>query len=144
MQFRRILPAPIGGVVAVRGILSGTTLTLGLSLQRKERSLTGSDEAYFWGTTYFRIRVRIAIGQIGQRGSIMRNAQMTLDEDLVIAVDKVAKRMGTMRSAFTRDALRSALGRIRVKELERKQRDGYRRKPVKKGEFDIVPLRARV
>ncbi len=66
----------------------------------------------------------------------MRNAQMTLDEDLVIAVDKVAKRMGTMRSAFTRDALRSALGRFRVKELERKQRDGYRRKPV--------PLRARV
>ncbi len=38
----------------------------------------------------------------------MRNVQMTLDEDLVIAVDKVAKRMGTMRSAFTRDALRSA------------------------------------
>ena len=67
----------------------------------------------------------------------MKTVQMTLDTELVIAVDKAAKRMGTTRSAFTRDALRSALGRIRVKELERKQRDGYRRKPVRKGEFDI-------
>ena len=67
----------------------------------------------------------------------MKTVQMTLDKELVTAVDKVAKRIGTTRSAFTRDALRSALGRIRVKELERKQRAGYRRKPVKKGEFDI-------
>ncbi len=67
----------------------------------------------------------------------MKTVQMTLDKKLVTAVDKVAKRIGTTRSAFTRDALRSALGRIRVKELERKQRAGYRRKPVKKGEFDI-------
>ena len=67
----------------------------------------------------------------------MKTVQMTLDKELVTAVDKVAKRIGTTRSAFTRDALRSALGRIRVKELERKQRAGYSRTPVKKGEFDI-------
>ncbi len=47
----------------------------------------------------------------------MRNVQITLDEDLLIAVDKAAKRIRTTRSAFTRDGLRSALSRIRVKEL---------------------------
>jgi len=67
----------------------------------------------------------------------MKTVQMTLDEDLVMAVDKAAKRIGTTRSAFAREALRSALTRISVKELERRHREGYARKPVKKGEFDI-------
>ena len=67
----------------------------------------------------------------------MRTVQMTLDEDLVATVDRVAKRLGTTRSAFTRDALRSALERVRVKELERKHREGYMRKPVKRGEFSL-------
>jgi hypothetical protein len=38
--------------------------------------------------------------------------------------------------AFTREALRSALKVVRVKELESRHREGYRRKPVKRGEFD--------
>ena len=65
----------------------------------------------------------------------MKTVQMTLDEDLVVSVDKTAKQLGTTRSAFTRDALRSALRNIRVKELERKHREGYHLKPVKRGEF---------
>jgi len=67
----------------------------------------------------------------------MKTVQMTLDEDLVLAVDKAAKRTGTTRSAFAREALRSALKKIRVSELERKHREGYRRKPVKPGEFSV-------
>ena len=67
----------------------------------------------------------------------MRTVQMTLDENLVVAVDKAAKRIGTTRSAFTRDALRTAIKNIRVTELERKQREGYTRKPVKHGEFSV-------
>ncbi len=35
----------------------------------------------------------------------MKTVQMTLDEGLVEAVDKAAKRIGTTRSAFARDAL---------------------------------------
>ncbi len=62
---------------------------------------------------------------------------MTLDDDLVSAVDKVARRMGTTRSAFTRDALRNALRSLRGRELERKHREGYERKPVKTGEFGV-------
>ena len=34
---------------------------------------------------------------------------MTLDAELVAAVDKAARRLGTSRSAFARDALRAAL-----------------------------------
>ena len=65
----------------------------------------------------------------------MKSVQMTLDEHLVKAVDSAAKKLGTTRSGFTREALRSALKEIRIKELESKHREGYQRKPVKRGEF---------
>jgi len=65
----------------------------------------------------------------------MKTVQMTLDEDLVKAVDDAAKKLGTTRSGFTRDALRSALKELQVKQLESRHREGYKRKPVKPGEF---------
>jgi CopG family transcriptional regulator / antitoxin EndoAI len=65
----------------------------------------------------------------------MKTVQMTLDEDLVKAVDSAARKLGTTRSAFTREALRSALKEARVRELESRHRQGYKRKPVKRGEF---------
>lgn len=67
----------------------------------------------------------------------MKAVQMTLDEDLVDAVDKAAKRIGTTRSAFAREALRAALGNVQMKEMERKHREGYRRQPVGKEEFSV-------
>jgi len=65
----------------------------------------------------------------------MKTVQMTLGEDLVSEVDKVAEQIGTTRSEFTRRALQEAIARLREKELERRQREGYLRKPVKPGEF---------
>lgn len=65
----------------------------------------------------------------------MKTVQMTLDENLVKAVDSAAKKLGTTRSAFTREALRTALKEARVRDLESKHRKGYKRKPVKHGEF---------
>jgi metal-responsive CopG/Arc/MetJ family transcriptional regulator len=67
----------------------------------------------------------------------MKTVQMTLDDELVSAVDRTARRLGTTRSAFTRDALRAALDRLRARELEQKHREGYARKPVRKGEFSL-------
>jgi metal-responsive CopG/Arc/MetJ family transcriptional regulator len=67
----------------------------------------------------------------------MKVVQMTLDEDLVEAVDRVVKRLGTSRSAFARQALREAVERARMKSLERKHRQGYLRRPVRRGEFSI-------
>ena len=65
----------------------------------------------------------------------MKTVQLTLGESLIKAVDRAAKKLGTTRSAFTREALRSALKAVQVRELESRQREGYKRKPVKRGEF---------
>ena len=67
----------------------------------------------------------------------MKAVQMTLEEDLVAAVDRLVHRLKTTRSAFARDALRDALAKHCVKELERKHRLGYQKHPVKRGEFDV-------
>jgi predicted transcriptional regulator len=66
----------------------------------------------------------------------MRTVQMTLDPELVARVDREARRLGVTRSAFTRRALQSEIERLRVEELERRHREGYRQKPVRRGEFD--------
>jgi metal-responsive CopG/Arc/MetJ family transcriptional regulator len=67
----------------------------------------------------------------------MKTVQMTLEEDLVAAVDRLAQKLKTTRSAFARDALRDALAKHHESELERKHRTGYRKHPVKRGEFDL-------
>jgi len=67
----------------------------------------------------------------------MRTIQMTLDDDLVKTVDSVSKQLNTSRSAFTRKALREALSRYNIEQLERKHRQGYERRPVTAGEFSI-------
>ena len=66
----------------------------------------------------------------------MKTVQMTLEPDLVAAVDAAARRLGTSRSGFTRRALRRALEELRVRSLEEKHRAGYVRRPVRRGEFD--------
>ena len=67
----------------------------------------------------------------------MKTVQMTLDEELVVAVDRVVRKLGTSRSAFAREALRDALTRVHVRSLEEKQRHGYIRNPVRRGEFNV-------
>ena len=67
----------------------------------------------------------------------MRTIQMTLDDDLVKAVDRVSKQLHTNRSAFTRNALREALARYNLVQLEGKHRQGYERNPVAADEFSV-------
>lgn len=67
----------------------------------------------------------------------MRVVQMTLEPALVDRVDRAAKRLGLSRSGFTRRALQDALERLQERLLEDRQREGYRRRPVKRGEFDV-------
>jgi metal-responsive CopG/Arc/MetJ family transcriptional regulator len=67
----------------------------------------------------------------------MRTIQMTLDDDLVTAVDRVSKELRTSRSAFARKALRDALARCTLEQLERKHRRGYERYPVAVDEFSV-------
>ncbi|MBN1833726.1 MAG: ribbon-helix-helix protein, CopG family [Deltaproteobacteria bacterium] len=67
----------------------------------------------------------------------MRTIQMTLDDDLVKAVDRISKQLQTSRSAFTRKALREALARHDIKQLELTHRRGYERQPVATDEFSV-------
>ncbi len=67
----------------------------------------------------------------------MRTIQMTLDDDLVKTIDKIAKELKTTRSAFTRNALREAVNRINIQRLEEKHRQGYESHPVIKEEFSV-------
>ncbi|GBE39997.1 MAG TPA: CopG family transcriptional regulator [Nitrospirae bacterium] len=67
----------------------------------------------------------------------MRTVQMTLDDDLVEAVDKLAKKLKTTRSAFARKALREAIKRVNISALEKKHKRGYESSPVGKTEFGV-------
>ena len=102
------------------------------------RGVTGSDhlaDAHAEGR--WRVAgmgITIAIGIHMERN--VKTVQMTLDEALVARVDKAARKLGTTRSGFTRNALKDALSRLREQELERRQREGYERQPVADGEFD--------
>lgn len=67
----------------------------------------------------------------------MRTIQMTLDDNLVKAVDRVSKELHTSRSAFTRKALQEALARYKIEQLELKHRRGYEQQPVVSEEFSV-------
>ena len=67
----------------------------------------------------------------------MKTVQMTLDEELVKAVDDAVRRLRTSRSAFTREALREALRALSVRGLEQQHRRGYEAHPVGRGEFSV-------
>ena len=67
----------------------------------------------------------------------MKTIQMTIDADLLRAVDRVTRARRTSRSAFIRDALVAELRREQVAEAERRHAAGYERQPVLAGEFDL-------
>lgn len=65
----------------------------------------------------------------------MKGIQMTLDEDLVKAVDRVSRKLHLSRFAFTRLALREALVRYNLEQMERRHSCGYERHPSAHDEF---------
>jgi metal-responsive CopG/Arc/MetJ family transcriptional regulator len=62
---------------------------------------------------------------------------MTLDDDLVESVDRIVKELKTTRSAFARDALRDAIDRFNIRQLEAKHRKGYEQHPATEDEFSV-------
>lgn len=67
----------------------------------------------------------------------MRTIQMTLDDNLVAAVDKVVKKLNTTRSSFARKALRDAVKQINISMLEKKHKEGYERNPCGKDDCAV-------
>ena len=67
----------------------------------------------------------------------MRTIQMTLEDDLVVSVDKIVKKLKTTRSAFARKALKDALKQVNIEMLEKKHRKGYELHPAEAKEFSV-------
>ena len=69
--------------------------------------------------------------------TVMKTIQMTIDDRLLQLVDKMSRARKTTRSAFIRDALEAEIRRQRIREDEARHAEGYARKPVAPGEFDV-------
>jgi len=67
----------------------------------------------------------------------MKTIQMTIDERLLKLVDQLSRSRKTTRSAFIRVALEAEIRRQRLQEDETRHAQGYLKKPVVRGEFDI-------
>jgi metal-responsive CopG/Arc/MetJ family transcriptional regulator len=59
----------------------------------------------------------------------METIQVVLDSRLLKAADRAAKRSKRNRSALIREALREHLRRLRIEELEMRDRAGYAKYP---------------
>jgi metal-responsive CopG/Arc/MetJ family transcriptional regulator len=67
----------------------------------------------------------------------MATIQVVLEEALLQATDRVARRLKVNRSALIRDALREHLRRLSILESERRDREGYARHPIGADEFAV-------
>jgi metal-responsive CopG/Arc/MetJ family transcriptional regulator len=59
----------------------------------------------------------------------METIQVVLEEDLLQAADRAARRLKVNRSALLREALRAHLAALARRERERADRAGYERHP---------------
>lgn len=59
----------------------------------------------------------------------MQTIQVVLEEDLLRAADRTARRHKVNRSALVRAALRDYLERLETREMELRDRAGYQRYP---------------
>ena len=57
----------------------------------------------------------------------MQTIQIVVDEDLLRAADRHAEQAKLNRSALVREALRTYLKRLEIRDKERRDREGYER-----------------
>lgn len=67
----------------------------------------------------------------------MQIIQVVLEEQLLAATEKAAKRAKANRSALIRDALRHYLRQLEIRELEERDRAGYSRFKQTGHDYDI-------
>lgn len=67
----------------------------------------------------------------------MATIQVVLDDGLLEAADRAVRRLKVNRSALIRDALREHLRRLGARDKERRDREGYERRPVARDEFSV-------
>jgi metal-responsive CopG/Arc/MetJ family transcriptional regulator len=66
----------------------------------------------------------------------METIQVVIDAPLLRATDRTAKRARINRSALVRQALREHLKRLRIAELEERERRGYEQFPEDAAEVE--------
>jgi metal-responsive CopG/Arc/MetJ family transcriptional regulator len=64
----------------------------------------------------------------------MKTVQITVDTALLRRIDRQCGERN--RSAFFRKAAELLLEKLRIEELERRDREGYRRRPIEAREFE--------
>lgn len=67
----------------------------------------------------------------------MKTIQMTIDEPLLLEVDRTIAELHTTRSAFIREALEAALRQHGIRKQEQQHAHGYAQHPVTSDEFDV-------
>ncbi len=65
----------------------------------------------------------------------MNTIQVVIEEDLLRSADRAARHLKVNRSSLIRDALREHLRRLRVGDLERREREAYDKTPDDPAEF---------
>ena len=71
-----------------------------------------------------------------QQEMYMKTIQITIDEPLLEAVDRLTAEMRTNRSAFFRDAAQRALKRHHIAAMEEQHRRGYVERPQTREEVE--------
>jgi len=64
----------------------------------------------------------------------MKTIQVVLDSELLRATNGAAKRARVNRSSLIREALHEHLKRLRAREFEARDRQGYRKRPEAAGD----------
>jgi metal-responsive CopG/Arc/MetJ family transcriptional regulator len=67
----------------------------------------------------------------------VETVQIVLEKELLRAADRAARRHRINRSALLREALREHLKRLAAAEREKRDREGYEARPVRRGEFNV-------
>ena len=67
----------------------------------------------------------------------MVTVQVVLDQKLLKAADRAARRTKQNRSALVRDALRDHLQRLEIRAKEEQERAGYAKYPQTKEEIEL-------
>jgi metal-responsive CopG/Arc/MetJ family transcriptional regulator len=65
----------------------------------------------------------------------MNTIQVVIEEDLLRSADRAAHDLKVNRSSLIRDALREHLRRLRVADLEHREREAYEQTPEDPAEF---------
>lgn len=67
---------------------------------------------------------------------MVKNIQISIQENLLAAVDRAMGHVKMTRSALIAAALKNYLRFLETRLLEQRHAEGYGKKPVRRGEFD--------